>query len=166
MSLLGPYLAILTAVALLGSALIAGVFFAFSNFVMKALTDLPAAAGAQAMRRINITVLNPGFLLAFLGTAALCALLVAVAALAEPHSSRAWLLVGGLAYLLGTFGVTVLGNVPLNNLLARAPSAEAAADLWPLYVKRWLIWNHVRAVLSMASAGAFAVALFHLRLSP
>ena len=57
--------------ALLGSALVGGVFFAFSSFVMKALSRLPAAEGIAAMQSINVVVLNPSFLGAFMGTAIL-----------------------------------------------------------------------------------------------
>ena len=46
-------------IALLGSALIAGIFFAFSSFVMKALARVPSAEGIAAMQSINVVVLNP-----------------------------------------------------------------------------------------------------------
>jgi len=51
-----------TFVAALGSGLMAGAFFAFSTFVMKALARLPAAAGIAAMQWINVAVINPLFL--------------------------------------------------------------------------------------------------------
>jgi len=44
---------ILTLVSALGCGLIAGVFFAFSAFVMKALARLPPAQGIAAMQSIN-----------------------------------------------------------------------------------------------------------------
>ncbi len=55
--------------ALLGSALVGGIFFAFSSFVMKALARVPSAEGIGAMQSINVVVLNPSFLGAFIGTA-------------------------------------------------------------------------------------------------
>ena len=55
--------------ALLGTALIGGVFFAFSSFVMKALARVPSPEGIAAMQSINVTVLNASFLGAFMGTA-------------------------------------------------------------------------------------------------
>ena len=66
-------------IALLGSALLGGIFFAFSSFVMKALARVPSAEGIAAMQSINVVVLNPSFLGAFMGTAAI-SLLVAVIA--------------------------------------------------------------------------------------
>jgi hypothetical protein len=59
----------------LGCGLVAGVFFAFSSFVMNALARLPAAQGIAAMQSINVVVINPLFMTAFLGTAAACVLL-------------------------------------------------------------------------------------------
>ena len=58
-------LMLLTAI---GSALSAGIFYAFSTFVMKALAQQPAAQGIATMQSINITVINPLFMVVFLGT--------------------------------------------------------------------------------------------------
>ena len=44
----------LTLFAALGCGLIAGVFFAFSTFVMKALARLPSGEGMAAMQSINV----------------------------------------------------------------------------------------------------------------
>ena len=44
---------LLTFIAALGSGLVAGIFFAFSNFVMKALARVPPAQGVAAMQSIN-----------------------------------------------------------------------------------------------------------------
>ena len=67
----------LTFASALGCGLIAGSFFAFSTFVMGALGRLPPAHGIAAMQSINVVVINPWFLGAFIGTAVACALLVA-----------------------------------------------------------------------------------------
>src|SRR4029453_8846365 len=58
---------LLTFVVALGSGLVAGIFFAFSNFVMKALARVPAAQGIAAMKSINVVVLNKWFFAVFLG---------------------------------------------------------------------------------------------------
>src|SRR5699024_3882947 len=75
----GLYFALLVVTAL-GCGLVAGIFFAFSNFVIQALGRLPPAQGIAAMQSINVTVLNRWFLLTFVGTAA-ASVLVIVAAL-------------------------------------------------------------------------------------
>jgi uncharacterized membrane protein len=57
--------------ALLGSAVIGGVFFAFSSFVMKALARIPSSEGVAAMQSINVVVIIPTFLSVFMGTTVL-----------------------------------------------------------------------------------------------
>jgi uncharacterized membrane protein len=150
----------LTALAALGGALVAGVFFAFSSFVMGALARLPAAQGIAAMNAINVVVINRSFLGVFFGTAALCALLAA-AALAGMTGGRApWLLVGAATYLVGSIGVTMACNVPRNVALAKLdPAAAGAPAAWSDYVGGWTGWNHVRAVASLVAAALFVLAL-------
>lgn len=144
----------------IGAGTIGGVFFAFSTFVMKALAGLPASQGIAAMQRINIVVLNRLFLGVFMGTA-LLSLGGVIASLVSWGSPRwLWLLASGLVYLVGSFGVTLVFNVPRNERLARlgAESAEAVT-YWPTYVREWTRWNHVRTVASLASAACAAGAL-------
>jgi uncharacterized membrane protein len=149
-----------TVIAALGSALIGGVFFAFSSFVMGALARLPTELGVRAMRAINVVVINPLFLGALLGTALLCAGLAwrAISAWSAPGSG--WLLAGALAYIVGTVAVTLIGNVPLNDALAPLPpdSAEAAAA-WQHYLRAWTLWNHLRTAAGLAAALALMLAL-------
>src|SRR3954449_3093986 len=68
---------LVTLVTALGCGLVAGVFFAFSSFVMAGLARLSAPDGVAAMQSINRTVITASFMLAWLGSGALC---VAVAA--------------------------------------------------------------------------------------
>ena len=159
--MLDPLLTPLAFVAALGSGLIAGTFFAFSTFVMRALNRLPPAAGLSAMQSINVVVLNPVFLGVFVGTAALSMAAAVLAVVRWDRPGSAWLLAGGLLYLVGTFGVTMVANVPLNDALAAvaAESDPEAGKKWEDYQSRWTAWNHVRTVAALAAMGAFIVAL-------
>lgn len=160
MSFIGPCIVPLTLLAAVGCGLMAGLFFAFSNFVMKALVRLPSEQGMAAMQLINVTVINPVFLLIFLGTAVLSVILGIYALTHWGAAGSPWLLVGGACYLLGGFGVTMAFNVPLNNLLARTSSSDStSAEVWSSYVARWLRWNHVRAAMSVAATAALVYGL-------
>ena len=64
---------------------------------------------------------------------------------------------GGLVYVLGMTVVTMLFNVPLNNALAAGGSASE--ELWPQYLRRWTLWNHVRTLASTAASALFILAL-------
>jgi len=150
----------LTFLATLGAGLVAGIFFAFSTFVMAALGRIPANEGVAAMQAINVTVMNPFFFVAFFGTA-LVAIVVAVLALFDWQGVRSLLIVvGALLYVIGTVGVTIAFNVPLNDALAPLPPASAeAAELWGRYLVTWTNWNHVRTVAPLLAAAAFLKAL-------
>jgi len=155
---------VLAFVSAIGCGLIAGVFFPFSNFVMKSLTRLPPANGIAAMQAINVDVLNGWFFAAFFGTA-LCCLLLAVSSFFRwDRPDAIYLFTGSLLYLGGTIVVTIIFNVPLNDALAAVDPATAhASDLWTTYVKSWTVWNHVRTGMALAAAASFTVALCHAR---
>jgi uncharacterized membrane protein len=144
----------------LGCGLIAGVFFAFSSFVMSALAQLQPTQGIAAMQSINITVINPLFMTVFLGTAVACLFLAVSSLLKWRQPGAVYLFVGSLLYLIGTVLVTIVFNVPLNDALAKVdPSSTDGAKLWVSYLANWTVWNHVRTVAALAAAAAFTIAL-------
>ena len=146
--------------ALIGAALVGGVFFAFSSFIMNALGRLPHHEGIAAMQSINVVVLNRTFLGLFMGTAAICALVVVLALADLGEAGAPYFVAGALLYLVGTFLVTAFGNVPLNDRLeaVEAASPEAAA-LWQHYLVRWTGLNTLRTAAAALSALAFTAAL-------
>jgi uncharacterized membrane protein len=157
---MNTWLFALTFIAALGSALMAGLFFVFSNTAMTAFEKLPPSAGIAAMQSINIQILNPVFFAVFFGTSALSALLALVALF---NLAQAWslpLLAGGLCHFIGSLLITMIFNVPLNNRLAAArPETAEAARFWAEYLRTWTAWNHVRTVLSLAATALFILAL-------
>ena len=154
------FLSGLTFLATLGCGLMAGVFFAFSAFVMKALARLPAPTGIGAMQSINVVAITPLFMSALFGTAAACVLLIVAALVWWSRPTAAYLLAGGLLYLTGTILVTIVCNVPRNNARAAVdPSSPEGAALWVRYVNGWTAWNHARAGAALAAAASFIIAL-------
>ncbi len=146
--------------ALLGSALVGGIFFGFSSFIMKALADVPSAEGIGAMQSINVVVINPSFLGAFFGTAVLSLGACGLALASWSNPSAPFFLGGALFYLVGTFLVTVLANVPLNDQLAAVSATDPAArDVWEHYLGRWTMWNHVRTAAAMVAALLYTLGL-------
>ena len=146
--------------AALGSGLIAGVFFAFSVFVMSALARLPSAQGIAAMQSINITVINPWFMSAFVGTAVVCAALLVASFVPSLVSRPGLLITGSLLYLAGTILVTGMANVPRNDALATlAPESAEGATVWADYLTSWTHWNHVRTLSSLLASVLFTTAL-------
>jgi uncharacterized membrane protein len=146
--------------AAIGCGLVAGIFFAFSSFVMAALGRLPSDHGIAAMNAINVTVINPIFFLAFFGTAALCLAASAGMAMRWTATGGTLVLLASVIYLIGCIGVTMGRNVPLNNALAAVPlGTPEAAALWTRYLSDWTFWNTVRTAASALSAVLFTIAL-------
>jgi uncharacterized membrane protein len=161
MSRLVQYLTLATA---LGCGLSAGVFFAFSSFVMPALDRLAPAQRIRAMKSINKLAVTPVFMTALFGTALACAVLGVWAVTSWGERPAAFALAGCALFLVGAIVVTIAANVPLNDALMKVdPEATDAAPRWSSYLSDWTPWNHVRAVTAIAASGLLIAAL---RVSP
>lgn len=126
-------------------AIMAGVYFTFSAFVMKSLDAIDAPAGMLAMQSINRIIVKSSFLPIFFVSTLTAAVIVVLAALDLSASGARWALIGSALYVVGMFVVTVVGNVPLNNRLeATDASGPEGAQMWALYLQKWTVWNHVR----------------------
>jgi uncharacterized membrane protein len=147
--------------AILAYAMLGGVFLAFSDFIMRSLSLTTGSAGVETMQVINREVFRWVFMALFLGMAAASLIIAAhaVTRLGEPGS--ALILLAGLVYLAGCFGVTAVFNVPMNEALARMDlTSQATRDYWTgTYLPRWTFWNTVRAVACSLSAGLLLVGL-------
>ena len=143
-----------TLLCVVATALVGGVFFAFSSFVMPALARLSAPDGIRAMQSINITAVRPPLMTALFGTAVLGITGAIV------RSGQPWMLAAAALYVVGVIGVTIVAHVPRNDALARVDAAVApgAEDAWRQYLTGWRRWNHVRWISGVASSAAFLVA--------
>lgn len=90
-------------IAAIGSALVGGIFHAFTSFVMTALSRVPTAAGMAVMQSINVVVLNRSFLGRFMGTAAISLLVALVAIVAWGTPPAPFWLAGVAALAIGAF---------------------------------------------------------------
>jgi uncharacterized membrane protein len=117
----------LTFLAALSCGLAAGIFFAFSSLVMRALARISPPTGIAAMQSINVSVINPWFMGAFFGPAVICCFLAVISLLRWNRQGAAFILAGSALYLVGTMAVTFAFNVPLNDALAMADPASPEA---------------------------------------
>lgn len=154
------FLTILIRLAIVGVMVIGGSLFAFSTFVMAALKRMPDAEGIRAMQQINKTVFTPWFMGPFFGTAMLSIGGVVFALMDMDQSWWRQLFGAGLLYAVGLFLVTIIGNVPLNEKLARMGADESeTAQFWQSYLVVWTRWNHVRSLASIGSVLLYAETL-------
>ncbi|MDH7463322.1 DUF1772 domain-containing protein [Chitinophagaceae bacterium 26-R-25] len=134
------------------SALIAGLFYAWSCSIIPGLAKLDGRTYVSAMQSFNKAILNPVFFLSFMGTL----IMLPVATFAhfhQPLSARFWLLLGAtVLYVVGVFGVTAFGNVPLNNMLSSfdLPSASNEA-INSVRAKFEAPWNSLHSIRTVAS---------------
>jgi len=158
---MSPFFFMLMQFAILAYALVGGVFLAFSDFIMRSLSLTGGTGGVEAMQVINREVFRWVFMALFLGMAAVSLAIVGYGATNLVHPSGGLILLAGLVYLIGCFGVTVFFNVPMNEALAGMNlSEDATRAYWTgTYLPRWTFWNTVRTLACGVSA---ALLLFGL----
>lgn len=143
---------VLTAIC---SALMAGLFYSYSCSVVLGLASLPDAEYIAVMQSINKAIQNPVFFIAFFGIL----ILLPVSTFlnyGHPVPVRFWLLLtAAVIYLSGAFGITVFGNIPLNNALEKFDLINATKENIHLqrtaFETRWSNLNIVRTISSIFS---------------
>jgi uncharacterized membrane protein len=130
--------------ATVATGLQAGTYYTWASGVMPGLARVDDRTFVSSMTHINVAIVNPVFMLTFLGAPALAAAAVAVG----PAGARGWA-VAGLVLAIGTVAITAAANVPLNETLAAGGSR---AD----FETAWVRWNVARAVTSTASLACLA----------
>jgi uncharacterized membrane protein len=144
----------------IGCGLLAGIYFAFSTFIMAALGRIAPASGIMAMNAISAVIVQSLFMPLFIGTT-LSSLVLAITAVFrwdQPGASA--MLVGGVLYVVGMFVCTAVIHVPMNDALAVVdPASTEAASLWARYLTDWTLWNHVRTISSTLACALFIWAI-------
>jgi len=144
-----------TALTAIGCGLVAGVFFAFSAFVMRALGHLSPAQGMAAMQAINAAAIPSTFFFTGFATMLGCLGLAGWAVIESQEPFAPYLLAGSALYVAGSMVITVAFNLPRNDALATVdPEGTEAADRWARYLVEWTFWNHVRAAGALAASAA------------
>ena len=144
------------------TGLSAGLFYAWSVSVIPGLQKIEDLAYLNALQSINREILNPAFFVVFFG--ALVALVCATFFTYPVSTKGFWfLLVATLAYLIGTVGVTGLGNVPLNNeldaLKLKELSTQKINEFRQYYESHW---NQLHTIRMLFSVLSFIMALLAL----
>ena len=135
--------------AALSTALMAGLFYSYSCSVNPGLGKLGDKEYLMAMQSINRAILNPAFFSAFLG--ALILLPLAAYLNYNIQSARFWLLcIAAVIYTIGLFGVTMFGNVPLNEVLDKfsinTSSIEEIHAMRKLFEGPWNNYHFIRTL--------------------
>ncbi|HEX8327913.1 MAG TPA: anthrone oxygenase family protein [Hymenobacter sp.] len=138
------------------TGLVAGLYYGFEVAINPAFARLADRPYIEAMQRINVAIVNPLFALGFFGAPLLLPL--AAGLHRRVDGRRFWLLAAATGtFWVGSLGVTVGANVPLNDQLAAfsvsaATTAQAAAAR-AAFAGPWNGWHSVRTVASIAALG-------------
>ncbi|SEW43010.1 anthrone oxygenase family protein [Chitinophaga arvensicola] len=141
------------ALATITTALVAGVFYGFAVSVNLAFAQLPDAAYITATKAINVAIVNPAFAASFFGAPLF--LLLAAWMNARPAFTRrgAYILAATIIFWIGSFGVTVAANIPLNDQLAafsvEGVSAAKLHEVRTAFATPWNNWHMVRTLASI-----------------
>jgi len=152
----------LLAVSLISSGLVAGLLYGWMVSVIPGTLRTDDATYVQTMQRINVAIINPAFLIPFLGTPVILAL-AAFASYRAGNTRRAAVIGSAtVVYLVGVIGVTVGGNIPLNDQLDRFDLAGAVGDQVAAsrgdYEGPWNRWHRIRTLASIVVLAMTATA--------
>lgn len=146
--------------ATLSATMAAGLFYAYSCSVNPGLGRLNDTAYLQAMQSINRAILNPVFFLTFLGTVVLLPLAVWCTWRPHPGTATWCFLAAAILYIIGVFGVTIGGNVPLNDALDKFNIASATSEtITQQRLAFETAWNRFHSIRSIASVFSAAAAI-------
>jgi uncharacterized membrane protein len=134
------------------TALIGGLFYAYSCSVNPGLGRLNDVQYMAAMQSINRAIINPLFMMSFMGTLLLLPICTWLNYSSSPSDRFYLLLAATVIYVVGTFGVTVAGNVPLNDALDKVNLQSGSLE----YIREQRLlfeepWNKLHRVRSIAS---------------
>ena len=149
----------LLATSIIATGLMAGLLYAWTVSVIPGTRRVPDSTYIVTMQNINTAIINPAFIIPFLGIP----LVVGGAAIAQFRAGdarRGWLLAAAAGtYVVGVLGVTMGGNVPLNDALGAFDLAgsdhQAIAERRQSYEASWNVWHYLRTA---ANIGSFTLA--------
>ena len=143
------------------TGLIAGLLYSYSCSVNLGLGRLPDTEYINAMQSINRAIQNPLFFSSFMGTLILLPI-SAYMHYGQPSSNRfLLLLIATVIYVTAVFGVTMFGNVPLNNALDAVNIKLASLEeIAKQRAKFEIPWNRLHGVRTIASLVAFVLAVY------
>lgn len=144
---------------LIASGLTSGLLYGWSVSVIPGLRRTTDLAYVGTMQQINRAIINPAFVIPYMGVP----LLLAAAAFTQFRAGdnrRGWYLAGAtMSYLVAVLGVTIGRNVPLNDALDafRLDQNDDGAihTRRNSYEQPWNRWHYVR---TLGSIGSFVLA--------
>ena len=154
-------------VAILSTGLMAGIFFTWTNAVKPGIGTLDDMTYMKAFQAMNRLILNPLFYIVFI----LPVLTISISTYMSFGSTKLYVfelfLLSTLLYVLGVFLITIIGNIPLNELLENTDlekiSLTELSDLRGKIENKWNNFNLIRTVSSFISFLLLVICLFFIK---
>ena len=145
------------------TGLSAGFFYAWSVSVIPGTQKVINTTYLETMQSINRAILNPAFFLIFFGSI----LFLSIGSVYQFNTDKTtfwFILIASVFYLIGTVGVTALGNVPLNNQLdalnLNEISSSKLSEFRSFYESKWNRLHLIRTIFAVGSFLLSVLAIF------
>ena len=149
-------------IATLMVGIFAGVFAIYANAIMPGLRRTNDRTFVGAFQAIDTAIINPLFLMTFLGGLVFTGIAAALHLGEDFRSVLPWIVVALVLYM-AVVVITVSVNVPLNDGIKAAGDPDGIADLAVVREQfneeRWVGWNLFRALATTIAFGCLAWAL-------
>ena len=148
---------ILLFIAILLSGLLAGIFFTWTNAITPGIGKLNDLAYLQVFQYMNRAILNPLFYIIFMRP-----LLFSIATTyyykSESKLIFRMLISATVIYFIGVFIVTIIGNLPLNDLIDKSIlESLSKTEIIELREKYEMKWNYLHLIRTITSTSTFFI---------
>ena len=134
------------------SGLMAGLFYSWSISVTPGLAKINDVSYLQAFQSMNRAIINPLFFVVFLGLVILLPVLSYLSFQTSIHNQFWYVILATIFYFVGIMGVTIGGNVPLNNALEalqiESMTPEQMDEFRKGFENKWNRLNLIRTISS------------------
>ena len=150
-------------IGILLTGLTAGLCFTWSNAVTPGIGRLDDLSFLKSFQAMNRAIINGSFLAVFFGPVII---LFLNAYLFKNSGISFWLFLGAaILFLVGIGFVTILGNVPLNEILDKSHldtfSKVELQELRQKFEQPWNQWHTVRTISSFLSFALLLIGLIY-----
>lgn len=139
--------------AILLTGLLAGLFYGYDCSVIKGLGNLQDDVYLQSFQSINKAIQTPYFFISFMGSLLVLPLATWLSYKNCSPATFYLLLSATFIYVIGVFGVTIFGNVPLNGQLSKFSISTATTNelsaMRKAFEKPWNTYHTVRTIASV-----------------
>ena len=140
------------------TGLSSGLFYAWTVSVIPGTKRISDLAYMETMQSINRAIMNPWFMVIFLGPLLCFGLTLYGQFKSGDMSGFGVMLTAAIIYLVGTIGVTAFGNVPLNESLDKVQIAEVSIDaLQRIRMHYETHWNKLHLIRTAFSVLSFLI---------